>query len=357
MLFTVRFVLLFACLHHYNLNGLVLKDQPSTTEAGSVYEKLLEDAVQNVRAQTEWLTANVTDIIEKLKFTFSNQDSDDKTKNLNIDINDKNKDEMGTIDLMLAKVREQLSSIYKQLEMDQGVGKAASSVWEFLKEKFASMINYPLFGHNIPTAQLPSYFFNSMYDRTKNACQYLKNRLSLPLKFINERLLNKLTDTDTDLQAKSLNISLDNLKEQSEKFYANVITPQVEENVMQRINSMWQQVYDEMSNVKTILSNKEQLSKALETLKANITDKSPESVKTIINELTKGGSSVKCGQQTDKLTVRGGSETCFCIFLFKTFAHLEKQNLMNLISIAVGKRWAELMEHPEEIAKLLKMSN
>ncbi|KRX55656.1 hypothetical protein T09_6284 [Trichinella sp. T9] len=248
MLFTVRFVLLFACLHHYNLNGLVLKDQPySTTEAGSVYEKLLEDAVQNVRAQTEWLTANVTDIIEKLKFTFSNQDSDDKTKNLNIDINDKNKDEMGTIDLMLAKVREQLSSIYKQLEMDQGVGKAASSVWEFLKEKF-------------------------------------------------------------DLQAKSLNISLDNLKEQSEKFYANVITPQVEENVMQRINSMWQQVYDEMSNVKTILSNKEQLSKALETLKANITDK-------------------------------------------------KKQNLMNLISIAVGKRWAELMEHPEEIAKLLKMSN
>ncbi|KAL1226902.1 Laminin subunit [Trichinella spiralis] len=172
---------------------------------------------------------------------------------------------MGTIDLMLAKVREQLSSIYKQLEMDQGVGKAASNVWEFLKEKF-------------------------------------------------------------DLQAKSLNISLDNLKEQSEKFYANVITPQVEENVMQRINSMWQQVYDEMSNVKTILSNKEQLSKALETLKANITDKSPESVKTIINELTKGGSS-------------------------------EKQNLMNLISIAVGKRWAELMEHPEEIAKLLKMSN
>ncbi|KRX73922.1 hypothetical protein T06_14081 [Trichinella sp. T6] len=342
MLFTVRFVLLFACLHHYNLNGLVLKDQPySTTEAGSVYEKLLEDAVQNVRAQTEWLTANVTDIIEKLKFTFSNQDSDDKTKNLNIDINDKNKDEMGTIDLMLAKVREQLSSIYKQLEMDQGVGKAASSVWEFLKEKFASMINYPLFGHNIPTAQLPSYFFNSMYDRTKNACQYFKNRLSLPLKFINERLLNKLTDTDTDLQAKSLNISLDNLKEQSEKFYANVITPQVEENVMQRINSMWQQVYDEMSNVKTILSNKEQLSKALETLKANITDKSPESVKTIINELTKGGSSVKCGQQTDKLTVRGG----------------KKQNLMNLISIAVGKRWAELMEHPEEIAKLLKMSN
>ncbi|KRZ85403.1 hypothetical protein T08_2086 [Trichinella sp. T8] len=326
MLFTVRFVLLFACLHHYNLNGLVLKDQPySTTEAGSVYEKLLEDAVQNVRAQTEWLTANVTDIIEKLKFTFSNQ----------------NKDEMGTIDLMLAKVREQLSSIYKQLEMDQGVGKAASSVWEFLKEKFAGMINYPLFGHNIPTAQLPSYFFNSMYDRTKNACQYFKNRLSLPLKFINERLLNKLTDTDTDLQAKSLNISLDNLKEQSEKFYANVITPQVEENVMQRINSMWQQVYDEMSNVKTILSNKEQLSKALETLKANITDKSPESVKTIINELTKGGSSVKCGQQTDKLTVRGG----------------KKQNLMNLISIAVGKRWAELMEHPEEIAKLLKMSN
>ncbi|KRY17724.1 hypothetical protein T12_14823 [Trichinella patagoniensis] len=262
-----------------------------------------------------------------------------ESENLNIDINDKNKDEMGTIDLMLAKVREQLSSIYKQLEMDQGVGKAASSVWEFLKEKFASMINYPLFGHNIPTAQLPSYIFNSMYDRTKNACQYFKNRLSLPLKFINERLLNKLTDTDTDLQAKSLNISLDNLKEQSEKFYANVITPQVEENVMQRINSMWKQVYDEMSNVKTILSNKEQLSKALETLKANITDKSPESVKTIINELTKGGSS-----ETEKILNVVNRQT-------------KKQNLMNLISIAVGKRWAELMEHPEEIAKLLKMSN
>ncbi|KAL1232070.1 Laminin subunit [Trichinella pseudospiralis] len=265
LLFTVHLVLLFVCLHHYSTNGLVLKDQPSTTKAGSVYEKLLEDAVQNVRAQTEWLTANVTDIIEKLKITFSNQDSDDKTKNLNIDINNKNKDEMGTIDLMLAKVREQLSSIYKQLEMDQGVSKAASNVWEFVKEKF-------------------------------------------------------------DLQAKSLNISLDNLKEQSEKFYASVITPQVEENVMQRINSMWQQVYEEMSNVKTILSNKEQLSKALETLKANMTDKSPESVKMIINEMTKGGST-------------------------------EKQNLMNLISIAVGKRWTELMEHPEEITKLLKVSN
>ncbi|KRZ10605.1 hypothetical protein T11_15990 [Trichinella zimbabwensis] len=287
LLFTVHLVLLFVCLHHYSTNGLVLKDQPSTTKAGSVYEKLLEDAVQNVRAQTEWLTANVTDIIEKLKITFSNQDSNDKTKNLNIDINNKNKDEMGTIDLMLAKVREQLSSIYKQLEMDQGVSKAASNVWEFVKEKFASMINNT-FGRN--ATQLPSTFFNSMYDRTRNAYQYFKNRLSLPLKFINERLLNKLTDSDTDLQAKSLNISLDNLKEQSEKFYASVITPQVEENVMQRINSMWQQVYEEMSNVKTILSNKEQLSKALETLKANITDKSPESVKMIINELTKGGS-------------------------------------------------------------------
>ncbi|KRY88331.1 hypothetical protein T4D_4675, partial [Trichinella pseudospiralis] len=321
LLFTVHLVLLFVCLHHYSTNGLVLKDQPSTTKAGSVYEKLLEDAVQNVRAQTEWLTANVTDIIEKLKITFSNQDSDDKTKNLNIDINNKNKDEMGTIDLMLAKVREQLSSIYKQLEMDQGVSKAASNVWEFVKEKFASMIN-----NNVPTTQLPSTFFNSMYDRTRNAYQYFKNRINLPLKFINERLLNKLTDSDTDLQAKSLNISLDNLKEQSEKFYASVITPQVEENVMQRINSMWQQVYEEMSNVKTILSNKEQLSKALETLKANMTDKSPESVKMIINEMTKGGST-------------------------------EKQNLMNLISIAVGKRWTELMEHPEEITKLLKVSN
>ncbi|KFD57231.1 hypothetical protein M514_01742 [Trichuris suis] len=127
-----------------------------------------------------------------------------------------------------------------------------------------------------------------------------------------------------ELQADSLNSTLDTIIATGKRLYEGISGDSKDsfKALGEKMAALWQQVYTEVSNMKNILSDENQTIKSLESFVKNFREHGPESLKNALEQMKKD-------------------------------EHGEK-SLLDLLSLAFGKKISDFIENPREIEDLLK---
>uniref|UniRef100_A0A5S6QUC8 SXP/RAL-2 family protein Ani s 5-like cation-binding domain-containing protein n=1 Tax=Trichuris muris TaxID=70415 RepID=A0A5S6QUC8_TRIMR len=253
---------MFGCLKLIILFVLIARNVGETAtdrKNNSVFDALVEQAMKNIRVHTNWLSTNVTDIMARLDSFFSEEESTTKQTEPSTE----KEEELTSIEKLLEKMNEQISAFSKQLDKDGGIAEAASQVWKYLKDTF-------------------------------------------------------------ELQADSLNSTFDTFVAKGKQLYESINDESKNsfKDLGEKMATLWQQVYTEVTKMKTILTDEKHTTRSLESLMQNLREQGPESMKNVLEQMKKG--------------------------------ERDGKSLLDLLSLALGKKLSDFIENPQEIEDLLK---